>query len=206
MSAVVAAEELGLNSSIVVTDRAMSTEGISGNLKLNEVYSSGDLIKAMLVVSSNRAAMAIADSIGVLKFVDKMQMKANALGMTNTTFVEPTGLSFMNQGTVEDLEKLVRYIYQNHPELLETGRQKSVSLKELISGLSHELININTFVHTRPDYFGGKTGYTDQAGGNLITIFDHEGRKLLYIVLGTDDRFGQTEILSNWTFKAFSFN
>ncbi len=205
MSAVVAAEELGLNSSIVMTEKAMSTEGVSGNFRLNEVYSSGDLIKAMLVVSSNRAAVAIADSIGVLRFADKMQMKANALGMADTTFVEPTGLSFINQGTVEDLEKLMHYIHRNHPELLEIGRQKSVVLTEMISGASREILNINTFVHTRPDFFGGKTGYTDQAGGNLITIFEHEGRKLLYIVLGTDDRFGQTELLSNWTFRAFAF-
>ncbi len=205
MSAVVAVEELGLSSNIVITEKAMATEGVAGNFSLNEVYSSGDLIKAMLVVSSNRAAMAIADSIGVLRFADKMQMKANSLGMMNTTFAEPTGLSFMNQGTVEDLEKLVGYIYRIHPELLEIGRQKSVTLKELIRGSEREILNINAFVHSRSDFFGGKTGYTDQAGGNLITIFDHEGRKLLYIVLGTDDRFGQTELLSNWTFKAFSF-
>lgn len=205
MSAVVTSEELGLNSSIVITDRAMSTEGISGNFMLNEVYSSGDLIKAMLVVSSNRAAIALADSIGVLKFVDKMQMKANSLGMENTSFAEPTGLSFMNQGTIEDLEKLVGYIYENHPELLEIGRQKSVMLTELVGGRKNELLNINAFAHSRPDFYGGKTGFTDQAGGNLITIFEHDGRKLLYIVLGTDDRFGQTELLSDWTFKAFSF-
>lgn len=205
MSAVVVSEELGLNSSILITDRAMSTEGVSGNFLINEVYSSGDLIKAMLVVSSNRAAIALADSIGVLKFVDKMQVKANALGMANTAFAEPTGLSFLNQGTVEDLEKLVNYIYKNHPELLEITRQKSVALTELVGGRKNEMLNINAFAHSRPDFFGGKTGFTDQAGGNLITIFEHDGRKLLYIVLGTGDRFGQTELLSDWTFKAFSF-
>ncbi len=205
MSAVVVSEELSLNSSIVITDRAMSTEGMSGNFILNEVYSSGDLIKAMLVVSSNRAAIALADSIGTLKFVDKMQMKANALGMENTAFAEPTGLSFMNQGTVEDLEKLVGYIYENHPELLEISRQKSVALTELVGGRKNEMLNINAFAHSRPDFFGGKTGFTDQAGGNLITVFEHDGRKLLYIVLGTDDRFGQTELLSDWTFNAFTF-
>lgn len=205
MSAVVAAEELGVSSNIVMSEKAMSTEGVSGNFRLNEVYSSGDLIKAMLVVSSNRAAMALADSINVLRFVDKMQMKANSLGMVNTTFAEPTGLSFANQGTVEDLEKLVKYIYKNHPALLEISRQKSATLKDLISGAEREILNINAFSHSRTDFYGGKTGYTDQAGGNLITILDHEGRKILYVVLGTDDRFGQTELLSDWTFKTFSF-
>ena len=205
MSAVVASEELGTDSSIVISEKAMSTEGVSGNFRVNEVYSSGDLIKAMLVVSSNRAAMAIADSIGVLQFVDKMQMKANSLGMENTAFAEPTGLSFMNQGTVEDLEKLVRYIYVRHPELLEISRRESVRLKELIRGEEREILNINAFAHSRQDFFGGKTGYTDQAGGNLITILEHEGRRILYIVLGTDDRFGQTELLSGWTFRAFNF-
>lgn len=200
MTAVIALENVGPDKTVTVSEKAMSVDGISGNLKLGEQYEVSELIQAMLVVSSNRAAVAIADFYGEKKFVDEMQMKAAALGMTSTTFVEPTGLSFMNQGSVEDLEKLAGYIYRNHPEIFEITRQKSV----VIHG--NNLLNINSFAQNRSDFWGGKTGFTDMAGGNLVTVFNHEGRKLLFIVLGTDDRFGQTDMLYNWVKSAFTFN
>lgn len=200
MTAVIAIENVGQDKIVKVSEKAMAVDGVSGNLKLGEQYQVGELIRVMLTVSSNRAATAIADSYGEQQFVDQMQMKASTLGMTSTTFVEPTGLSFLNQGSIGDLEKLVAYIYKNHPEIFEMTRQKTA----LIHG--NQLLNINSFAQTRGDFWGGKTGFTDAAGGNLITIFDHDGRKLLFIVLGTDDRFGQTDVLYNWVKNAFTFN
>lgn len=199
MTAVVAIENVGTEKTVIVSETAMATDGVAGNLKLGERYSVRDLVKIMLTVSSNRAAVAIADSYGMQKFVDLMQMKAATLGMAQTTFVEPTGLSSFNRGTAEDLEKLVAYIYRNHPEIFEITRQKTLDIN------GNELLNINQFAQTRGDFWGGKTGFTDQAGGNLVSVFDHDGRKLLFIVLGTDDRFGQTEILYNWVKSAFAF-
>ena len=184
----------------------MATEGIAGNLQLGGQYSVSDLVKAMLVLSSNRAAMAVADSYGFPQFVEKMRVKAVSLNMAQTDLIEPTGLSSGNQSTIGDLEKLISYIYKNHPEIFVITRQKTVVLSELAKNRSEEFLNINAFAQSRNDFWGGKTGYTDQAGGNLITIFEHEGRKLLFIVLGTDDRFGQTDLLYNWAKRAFSFN
>lgn len=58
-------------------------------------------------------------------------------------------------------------------------------------------VNINEFAGQ--DYFvGGKTGFIDQSEGNLISIFKHNGKKYLIIVLGTADRFGQTRALYGW--------
>jgi D-alanyl-D-alanine carboxypeptidase len=199
MTAVIAIENVGSDKTVTVSEKAMAVDGISGKLQLGEEYEVSELIKAMLVVSSNRAAVAIADFYGEQKFVDEMQSKASALGMTSTTFVEPTGLSFLNQGTVEDLEKLAGYIYKKHPEIFEITRQKSVTIH------GNQLLNINSFAQSRSDFWGGKTGFTDMAGGNLVTVFNHEGRKLLLIVLGTDDRFGQTDMLYNWIKNAFIF-
>ena len=199
MSAIIAVENVGSEKIVTISEKTMAVDGISGNLKLGEQYEVSELVTAMLTVSSNRAAAAIADFYGEQKFVDAMQTKASVLGMTSTTFVEPTGLSFLNQGSVEDLEKLAAYIYKNHPEIFEITRQKSVEIH------GNYLLNINSFAQTRSDFWGGKTGFTDMAGGNLVTVFNHEGRKLLFIVLGTDDRFGQTDMLYNWAKSAFVF-
>lgn len=199
MTAVIALENVGADKTVTISEKILETDGIAGNLKLGEQYRVSELVEAMLTVSSNRAAVAIADFYGEQKFVDQMQMKASAIGMTQTTYVEPTGLSFLNQGSVRDLEKLVLYIYKNHPEIFEITRQKVADFH------GNQLLNINSFAQTRSDFWGGKTGFTDKAGGNLITIFNHDGRKLLFIVLGTDDRFGQTDMLYNWVKNAFAF-
>ena len=61
---------------------------------------------------------------------------------------------------------------------------------------------INNFAG-RSDFLGGKTGYTDVADGNLLSIFKYEGRPVIVIIMGTDyaSRFDNTETLYNW-FKA----
>ena len=122
-----------------------------------------------------------------------------------TSFSDPTGLSYLNQGTIEDLSKLVRYIYKNHPEIFQITANAKVSIFEETKKISKELTNINNYT-ARPEFFGGKTGFTDQAKSNLITIFNYQGHKLLLIVLGTRDRFGQTDLLYNWIKNTFVFN
>lgn len=206
MTAVVALEEAGQEKIAAISLSAVATEGPAGNLEVGEEYSVRDLMKAMLVVSSNDAAAAIAEFYGQEQFINRMNVKAALLGMRQTSFADPTGISFLNQGTAEDLEKLVKYIYEKHPELLEITRQKSVRILDLSKNSEKELLNINNFAFNgHPDFVGGKTGFTDEAGGNLLSIFDHQGKKVLVIVFGTEDRFGETEKLYNWVQSAFAF-
>lgn len=206
MTAVIVYEDVGLEKIATISQSAADAEGIAGNFKVGEQYSVGDLAKAALAVSSNDAATAIAEFYGLEQFVGKMQEKAAALEMEQTKFVEPTGISFENQGSIEDLEKLVSYIYAKQPQILEFTKQQKVRILELKSGVSRELLNINNFAASRPDFFGGKTGFTDEAGGNLISIFNRNGHKILIIVLGTEDRYGQTDLLYNWVKETFNFN
>lgn len=206
MTAVIALEEMGQDKIVTITPAAVATEGPAGNLEVGEEYRVRDLVKAMLVVSSNDAAVGIAEFYGLEQFISRMNVKAALLGMRQTSFTDPTGISFLNQGTAEDLEKLVKYIYEKRPELLEITRQKSVRILELSKSREKELLNINNFAFNgHPDFVGGKTGFTDEAGGNLLSIFDYRGKKVLVIVFGTEDRFGETEKLYNWVKNAYVF-
>ena len=205
MASVIALEEIGKDNIAVISKFAVDSEGTAGNLKADEEYSINDLIKAMLMVSSNDAATAIAEFYGVQDFVMKMQQKADLLEMKQTVFFDPTGISFLNQGTIHDLEKLVKYIYKNHPEIFSATKKQKDGILELEKGIQKGLININNFA-SREDFLGGKTGFTDQAEGNLISLFKYKGRTILLIVLGTDNRFGQTDLLYNWIKKAYTFN
>ncbi len=206
MTAVVAVEEVGLEKVTVVSEAAVATEGVAGDLEKDEKYRVGELVKAMLVVSSNDAAAAIAEFYGQKNFLDQMQIKAADLGMNNTSFADPAGLAFLNQGTIEDLEKLVSYIDKNHPAIFKTSAQAKVSLYEEGNGIEKELLNINGYASSRPNFLGGKTGFTEEANGNLVSIFSHQGHRILIIVLGTDKRFEQTDLLYNWVVNSFEFN
>src|SRR3989344_165709 len=204
LTAAVVAENIGLEKPILISEKAWSTEGTAGNLLPGEVYKSGDLIKAMLVVSSNDAAAALAEFYGEDIFLEAMRQKALALDIVEASFADPTGLSFVNQASASDLVKLIKYLIEKRPELLEITRQKTAELLEINAGQKKTLTNINSFTG-RPDFLGGKTGFIDASGSNLISVFQYQNRKIIIIVLGTNDRFGQTELLYNWIKASYSF-
>ena len=196
MTAVVAFEKMNLDKEIVMTEKVVATEGTAGECEVGEVFKLRDLIKVMLVSSSNDAAMAIAEDFGGRDFVNEMQKKAAELKMFSTTYLEPTGLSFINQSTASDLAKLMNYIYFKHPEILEISRQKEIEILDLKSGKKRKILTVNRFAGA-PDFIGGKTGYIDEAGRNLISFFEINGKTVLSIVLGSDDSFKETEKLKN---------
>lgn len=197
MTAVVALEQFGPDELITITADAVRSEGDQGTFRVGEVFSTSDLIKAMVAVSSNDAAVSLADHFGFQKFVDLMQEKAAGLGMRETAFIDPTGLSFLDQSTPTDMARLAEYSDLNHPEILATAQSKEVPILEKNSGKVRRLTSINSF-SGQTDFIGGKTGYTDEAKGNLLSLFQIKSRKFLIIVFGADDRFVQTNNIYQW--------
>jgi len=153
-----------------------------------------DMIKSGMVFSSNDATFALSKYLGQDKFIQKMNDKAKEIGMSQTSFYEPSGLSYLNQSTIYDLETLLNFIYNKYPSILEFTRQKTVSIKELTSGKSKIYNNINQFAG-RKEFVGGKTGYIDQSGGNLVTLFQKNGKLSFIGVLGSQDRFADVDRL-----------
>lgn len=191
MTAVVAAENIGLNKTLRFNEKAIAAEGIGGGFSVGETASVGDLIGALLTVSSNDAAAALADFYGYENFMAAMRRKAVELGMTRTSLADPSGLSPLNQSTADDIEKLVRYILNTHPDFFEISRQAEI----LING--RRLLNIHPFAG-RSDFLGGKTGFTEEAGGNLISLFNYQSHPVLVLVMGAEDRLAETEKIRQW--------
>lgn len=200
MTAIIAEELIGGETRITMQEDDVATEGPAGDFAINEIYSINDLIKAMLAVSANDAATAMARTVGTKKFVDAMQQKARALRMENTTFFDPTGLSPLNQSTAEDLRALMVTIRRDHQNLLRMTRAASVTIMNQRDGQFRVLKNINEFAG-REEFEGGKTGYTEEARGNLVSLFTIDNEQLLMIVLGSSDRFGDTRTLYDWAKK-----
>jgi D-alanyl-D-alanine carboxypeptidase len=198
MTALVVIEKTDLNSEITMSDNAVNQDGAIGDFKAGEKYKAEDLLKAALVLSSNDAATALAETLRIDNFVSEMNKKALELGMESTKFVDPTGLSYLNQSTANDLAKLVNYIYFDRPEILKITTEKKISITELNSGKAKSFYSINEFAGEL-NFIGGKTGFINESRGNLISVFkDDSGRgPILIIVLGSDDRFGDTKILLN---------
>jgi len=194
LSAYVAETLMDSEQSVVMSQRAIDTIGDAGNFQLGEIYPVRDLVKAMLIVSSNDAAGALAQNYGEDRFVAEMNVVAASAGMRDSRFVEATGLSVQNQSTVEDLVKLVGYIWEENEDFFRITRKSTDFIIDTNTGQVRQLININEFAG-RSDFLGGKTGTLPEADSNLVSVFRVDGfnEPLMIIVLGSKDRFGETQ-------------
>ncbi|PIR88183.1 MAG: hypothetical protein COU10_00530 [Candidatus Harrisonbacteria bacterium CG10_big_fil_rev_8_21_14_0_10_45_28] len=215
MTATVALEKLGAENTVVITDEAIAIEGVAGDFKRGEEFLVRDIIKIMMTVSSNDGAEALKiaydakiastldgriNSEGESSFIKEMRLKAAELDMKDTTFNDASGLSVVNQSTLSDIEKLARYVLSRYPEIFEYSQEKTVTITDLVSGMRRTMKSINIFAG-RSDFLGGKTGYTDDARENLISLFKDGDRRWLIVVLGSSDRFGETLRLLSWAKK-----
>lgn len=198
--AVVVLRDMDLDQSVTITDADVAPAAEDQHLLPGERYRARDLLRVMLSASSNEAAEALAYAYGHPNFVGATNALVSSWGLEDTHFDDPTGLSASNQSTLADLERLVARIYAEYPDILKITRQKSWSIKELGTRKTKTIKSTNLFAGLA-DFLGGKTGYTDEAGGNLISLFAYKARPVLLVVLGSDDRFRETERLFAW-FKA----
>ena len=196
MTAVIALEHMDTNQIAIMSPEAMAIESPSGGFSLGWEYRINDLIRAMLLVSSNDAAEQIALTFGRDEFIKAMNGKALELGMTETNFIDPTGLSARNQSTINDLVRLTEYIRLFRPEMLATTKKTSGTITEVKTGKRRTLNNINPLASGK-DFIGGKTGSTPEAGGNLISVFNIGGGPKIIIILGADDKFAETTKVKN---------
>ena len=196
MTAAVVYERLDLDSKIVLAPEDFA-DGENPIFASGETYKTRDLLKVMLVASRNTAANALARSYGYENFLKEMNDKAKGWGMDNTNFDDPSGLSVSNQSSADDLLKLIRGIASERPEIWQTTQNAKISIKDTETGKVRSFTSTNQFV-SRRDFYGGKTGYTLEANGNLISVFLYGKRTIGIIVLGSADRFGETEKLFTW--------
>ena len=192
MTAIIAVEKMGFEKEVKITPEAIAIENEAGNFQAVEVFKIRDLLLSIFLVSSNDAAFAIANEYGQENFIAEMNKKAKELEMSNTYFSDPAGLSAASISTASDLSKLAAYIIKERPELLYLSRQKEIEIKDQRFGDIKKYESINKF-STRNDFIGGKTGYTDIAQENLFSLFYVKNETILIIILGSKDRFGDTE-------------
>jgi D-alanyl-D-alanine carboxypeptidase (penicillin-binding protein 5/6) len=205
MSAEVIKDQMDLSKNITLT--ASDFEGGGSNLtralEPGATYRGTDLLKIMLTSSSNEAAEAFARTYGRAAFVAAMNAQAAAWGLLNTNFSDASGLAASDQSTTKDYKELALHVWRAHPELFLITRLPANSVIEQNSGLAQTFLSTNMFAG-RPDFLGGKTGTTPEAGENLLTFFSYRSHPVMILLFGSGDRFGETESLFQWFTHDFS--
>ncbi|TRZ65600.1 hypothetical protein D4R20_01805 [bacterium] len=164
MTATISKETQNQSEITKVSKKALSTSGENGNLHLNEKIKVSDLIYPLLLESSNDAAEAIAEDSGRNTFIGKMNQKAKDLGLSNTSFLDPSGLSEHNVSTASDLFKFSQYLKSNLSDLLQISTLKSFNNKNHIWFNNSQFLNL-------PGYQGGKRGYIDESKQTAVSLF-----------------------------------
>jgi len=205
MTAIVALENLNPDENIKISQQSVSADGNNGGLLIGEELTVRDLLFIMLIESSNDAAMALANDnrfVPYESFVKMMNDKALALNMINSHFDDPSGLSDKNYSTAQDMISMIKYA-MNSSLLLEIMETKKTTIKSIDAKTVHNLVSTNKLLGKIPVILGGKTGYTDEAGGCMLTFSNIDSSYLVAVVLGSQNREDDTEKLINWSQTAW---
>ncbi|MDP3954382.1 MAG: D-alanyl-D-alanine carboxypeptidase [bacterium] len=199
MTAIVAIEKLDMNRIVIVSVENINVDGNGADLYQNEKIYISDLIKMLLIKSSNDAALTLAERAKErgMDFVLEMNKKALELGMVNTRFNDPAGLSDDAFSTASDLVKLVNHA-RDYDQIWEIMRIQTADITSIDANIVHRIVNTNKLLGEIPGIIGGKTGFTDGAGGTMLLVAEHENSELISIVLGTENRFGEIKQLIEW--------
>ncbi|MDP2668432.1 MAG: hypothetical protein Q8P07_01175 [bacterium] len=196
ISALTIIEKFGTEEEVVISKRAVLTEGLSGFL-VGERFRVRDLLAFVMVESSNDAVEALVEHLAVKNgvapesadawFLNLMRDEAQLLGADGMMFYNPTGLDIdSNVGAIGSAEDLINIVKASlGSELWQFG-----SITEVMSleGRVHKLKPTNILGSELNLLMGGKTGFTDIAGGNLLVIVQHPlGNPIGIVVLGSSE-------------------
>lgn len=173
-----------------------------------ERISVGNLLYGLLVFSANDAAeqLAIMYPGGKVNFIEAMNSKTRTLHLANTHFVNPSGLDGEDQVTTAiDLAK-VALVGMDNPRFARIVGTKTITVTNTDGTIKHYLENVNKLLGTVEGIKGIKTGWTEAARENLVSYVERDGRRVVLVVLGSADRFGETKQLIDWVFENYSWN
>lgn len=204
VTALVAYEKGDLEKIVAVSKQAVETESNAGDLEIGEKIKFKDLISLMLISSSNDAAVQVALEISgsIEEFGKLMNAKVKDLGLKESNFSEPSGLSDGNLSSAFEIAQITRETFGKTPIWDILGHKELDIASD--NGKIHHLKNTNEII-SESYVLSGKTGYTAKAKGTLAIIADsgQNNRKIISVILGSDDRFGEMKRLIEWARNSY---
>jgi D-alanyl-D-alanine carboxypeptidase (penicillin-binding protein 5/6) len=190
---------------VFISERAWRTQGSKTFVDVNSYVRVEDLLRGIIIQSGNDASVAIAEHIAGSEeaFADLMNQHARALGMTNSYFVNSSGLDSdgnTNLMSARDLSKLARVKIVDHPSHYAMYAEREFTF----NGIRQS--NRNTLLFRDRTVDGMKTGWTTPAGYCLVASAERDGMRLISVVMGTtseEARVVETQKLLSYGFRFF---
>lgn len=207
MTAIVVIKKTALDEIVTIENNDKEIVGTSIGLTMGERLTVRDLLKAMLIPSSNDAALALGRYVSgsTELFAQAMNEEAKALGLTGTYFSNPVGWDFdESHSNASDLIRIVKE-FTAHSELADIVKIKETLITSTDGVYTHQLTTTNKLLLENPEVVGIKTGFTSKALGNLIVEARHNGRRVVTVVLGSENREDDSRKLLGWVKMAYKW-
>lgn len=203
MTALVALDYYDLDQEIIV--RNLVKDGQTIGLIPGERITVENLLYGALVASGNDSAWVLSDNYpgGVDAFVAAMNKKAQDLHLLKTHFTNPVGYDDpAHKMTAFDLARLASVALANKT-IAKMVAIPQITISDVTHTYFHPLKNVNELLGKIPGVGGIKTGWTEEAGENLITLVQRNDHRVILVVLHSRDRFGDTTRLIDWVFTNY---
>ena len=200
MTGLLVAEECDLKASYAIPAEAVGVEGSSLHLKAGEIVTIEELLYGMMLHSGNDAALALAMYCAGTQeaFAEKMNRKAEELGLTGTSYKNPHGLDQEGHySTALDLARLTACA-MNHPVFRQVVSTKTIAFGNRV------FTNHNKLLWRYDGAVGVKTGYTMAAGRILVSAAERDGRRLIAVTLHDRNDWTDHAALFDYGFSSFS--
>jgi serine-type D-Ala-D-Ala carboxypeptidase (penicillin-binding protein 5/6) len=194
--------QIKLTDTMMVSARAAAMGGSRMFLDVGKPVGVEDLIRGVIVQSGNDAATVFAEAIGgdQERFVDMMNAKAKELGLTHSTFRNPTGWPDPEQFmSARDIALLTRRIIKDFPDYYRYDSERSFKYNNIEQQNRNPMVQAGTAD-------GLKTGHTDAGGFGLVASSLRDGRRVILVLNGMKtmhERATESEKMMNWAFANF---
>jgi len=212
MTALVALENGDMNSTVKASKRAALAPKMHMGLSAGEEFKLGDLLLALMLESSNDAAVAIAEHISgsVEGFCAMMTWKAHSIGAVDTMFETPSGLDSDNHfSTAYDLALITRYAL-NNPDFVRLINTTDASFRSSLR--TYSFVNKNRLLREFDGANGVKTGFTGKAGQCFVGASKRGDMQLISVVLasgwgdaGREQKWRDTKTILNYGFDNYKY-
>ena len=207
MNALVISENVDLRRYITVNSEMLEPYGSTDGLRIGYKFRPVDLFYPLLIESSNDAAEVLGSFLGKEKTIKLMNEKAEAIMMDRTRFTDLSGYDSGNISSAQNIFYLLRYIYNNRPNILDIskGKEGMDFSKNRFDGLENK-----NYFYEQDNFLGGKAGYIKASGYCGAFVFQLETREGIkrdtaVIILGADKKEKgedslkvQTEMILGW--------
>ena len=199
------AGKISLTDIVPVSEHAYHMGGSQIWLEPGEQLTLQEMLKAICISSANDAAVAVAEFVAGSEpaFVDAMNARSAALGMTATHFANACGLDEEGHlSSARDVAVMSREMLLHHPEV----REYCTVWMDTLRGGKTQLVNTNKLLKSYPGITGLKTGTTGKAGVCITASAERDGLRLIAVVLGASsgkERFEAAKTLLDYGFAHY---